>query len=76
MSPLRAAVGIEVLADVLELAELRSKILRVRGPAESEPAADRQRYNCLESFIADPSLSCSGYVLEPDACPYAVSGWT
>jgi hypothetical protein len=28
------------------------------------------------SFIADPSLSCSGYVLEPDACPYAVSGWT
>jgi hypothetical protein len=48
MSPLRAAVGIEVLADVLELAQLRSEILRVRGPAESEPGADRQRYNCLE----------------------------
>jgi hypothetical protein len=48
MSPLRAAVGIEVLADVLELAELRSELLRVRGPAESEPGPDRQRYYCLE----------------------------
>ena len=45
MSPLRAAVGIEVLADVLELAELRSEILRVRGPAESEPGTGRPRYN-------------------------------
>ena len=22
------------------------------------------------------AMSCSGYVLEPDKCPYAVSGWT